>query len=113
MVNDQLEHAVRSFVNLLVELNYSDAVSHCSDSRLSGEDLEKVIRDYGRTLIEPPAHAYKDLDSIAVTGVAIATWSVVAPLWTSEEGLSDLSLELTVRQNENTWIIQLDDLHVL
>lgn len=35
------------------------------------------------------------------------------PLWTIEEGRSDLSLELTLVENDKTISIELDDIHVL
>jgi hypothetical protein len=35
------------------------------------------------------------------------------PLWTKEEGRSDLTLELTVTMGANDTQIELDDIHVL
>jgi len=34
-------------------------------------------------------------------------------LWTAEEGRSDLSLELTITESGNGYLIEVDDIHVL
>ena len=65
-------------------------------SRLTGDDLRNVIRNYGRKVVSPPPDAYNKLDAVQVTGATVPTWSVRAPLWTEEEGRSDLTLELTI-----------------
>ena len=54
------------------------------------------------------------IDSIPVQNAQPLAWSVVVPLFTREEGRSDLSLELTVTElQEGSVGIQVDDLHVL
>lgn len=113
MSNDQLESVAWSVVKLIIDRQYKRAVEVCAVSRLSAEDLEKVIREYGRTLIDPPEDIHKRLDSIACTNTDIPTWSVHVPLWTREEGLSDLFLELTISRDGNMWQVELDDLLVL
>jgi hypothetical protein len=41
-------------------------------------------------------------------------WSVYLDLWTAEEGRSDLTLELTLRDSPaGIYSVELDDLHVL
>jgi len=110
---EQLEQIVRSVVNCLVIGKYADIVHSCSVSRLTADDLFEVVRDYGRTLIEPPPEAYQDLDAIAVRSSIPPTWSVCAPLWSREEGRSDLTLELTIARDGDRWDIELDGLHVL
>jgi hypothetical protein len=53
------------------------------------------------------------LDIVRIAGSVPPAWSVRANLWTKEEGRSDLTLELTIRQVENSYEVELDDLHVL
>lgn len=113
MSNDQLEPVVRTVVKRLVGGEYVDAVQDCSASRLTADDLTEAVRDYGRTLIEPPPDAYRDLDVIAVRDSSHPTWSVRAPLWSREEGRSDLTLELTITRDGDRWDVEIDDLHVL
>jgi hypothetical protein len=80
---------------------------------LTSDDLRTVIRDYGRKLVSPPANAYEDLDAVQVKGAGVPTWLVRAPLWTEEEGRSDLTLELTIAVGPVAPSVELDDLHVL
>jgi hypothetical protein len=113
MSSELLEPVVRFVVSQLVEGGYADAVRNCTTSRLTADDLAGAIRDYGRTLVEPPPGAYRDLDAVAVRDASHPTWSVRAPLWSREEGRSDLTLELTITRDGDRWDIELDDLHVL
>lgn len=108
-----LESAVRQVVNHLAHGKYREAVEGCDASRLTAEELREVVLDYGRTLSVPPADAYTELDAIRIRGSSPQAWSVRAPLWTWEEGRSDLTLELTVVLDGNRSSIELDDLHVL
>jgi hypothetical protein len=72
-----------------------------------------VVRDYGRKLVSPPADAYNNLDAVQVKGAAVPTWSVRAPLWTEEQGRSDLTLELTIAVRLGAPSVELDELRVL
>jgi hypothetical protein len=109
---DQLRLIVRRVVTKLVDGDFVDAVAECDSSRLSANDLERVIREYGRTFVEPPPNAYTDLDIVVVSSADLPTWSVRAPLWSREEGQSDLTLKLTVRKDRGKWSADLDDLRV-
>ncbi len=113
MSSKLLEPVVRSVVDRLVNGEYADAVQGCSASRLTADDLREAVQDYGRTLIVPPPDAYRDLDVVAVRDSSHPTWSVSAPLWSREEGRSDLTLELTISRDGNRWDVEIDDLHVL
>jgi hypothetical protein len=82
--------------------------------RLSAGELAQAVREYPGTLQAPPSWEAVPLDVVPVTAANLPTWSVVVPLWTIEEGRSDLSLELTVQQRpEGGYIVAIDDLHVL
>ncbi len=113
MAIDMLGEIVRAVVNRLANGDFDGATTACSISRLTAEDLRQVVHDYGRTFVEPPENAYRNLDAVAVQGSALPTWSVRAPLWSREEGRSDLTLELTIVRDGDRWDVELDDLHVL
>jgi hypothetical protein len=100
-------------VEWLVGEDYDSLVHWCAKSRLTAKDLRAVIREYGRKVVLPPIDAYQRLDAVQVKGVAVPTWSVRVPLWTEEEGRSDLTLELTIALGRDDPIVELDDLHVL
>jgi hypothetical protein len=82
-------------------------------SRLSSDDVQKVIESYGRSIELPPEQHYENLDIIEVNNSNPKKWSVVQPLWTREEGYSDLSLEVTATHEAGQICLYLDDIHVL
>jgi hypothetical protein len=113
MALNLLKSTARELVALLAHGAYESVIARCANSRLAADDLRTVIRDYGRKLVPPPGDAYDNLDIVPVKGTAGQTWSVRVPLWTEEEGRSDLTLELTVVMNGARPSVELDDLHVL
>jgi hypothetical protein len=110
---DVLKSAAREMVDRLVHEDYESAVKRCIKSRLTSDDLRTVIRDHGRRLMSPPEDAYNKLDAVQVKGAVVPTWSVRVPLWTEEEGRSDLTLELTIAVGSGVPSIEMDDLEVL
>ncbi len=42
----------------------------------------------------------------------VRQWAVAMPLWTKEEGRSDLRIELTI-MDANPVVVEIDDIHVL
>ena len=93
---NELEQFVRSIAIQLADGQYEAVVNGCRTSRVAPLDFERVINEYGHKLVAPPPDAYARLDKIAVRGTAYPTWSIRAPLWTSDEGRSDLTLELKI-----------------
>lgn len=110
---DVLRSTAQEIVGQLARGDYALVIERCVNSRLTANDLRTVIRDYGRKLVPPPANAYSTLDAIKVKNAVMPTWSIRAPLWTEEEGRSDLTLELTITLDANNPRVELDDLHVL
>jgi hypothetical protein len=99
-------------VRELVTGNYTQVLLQAPASRVSAEELEAAVESYGRRLVLPPS--YDLVDFIEVNGANMRTWSVVVPMFTEEEGRSDLSLELTVRElAHGEYELEVDDLHVL
>jgi hypothetical protein len=113
MSADNLRSIALEVVDLLVREDYDSLAQRCAKSRLTPSDLRAVIRDYGRKLASPPIDAYEGLDAVQVKGAAVPTWSVRVPLWTEEEGRSDLTLDLTIALGQGAAAVELDDLHVL
>lgn len=108
-----LRKAVRNIMDLLARGDYQAAVDACVESRLNADDIRLAVEGYGRRLVCPPGDVYADLDVVRVQGASEPTWSVRAPMWTAEEGRSDLTLELTFAQANDGVHLELDDLHVL
>lgn len=107
-----MESAVRNLMTQIGRGQYEEAVRSCSASRLTADDLREVIGTYRRKLVELPDHVYERLDVIGIIDSNPPAWSVVVPLWSEEEGLSDLMLELTVINDGKRWHVELDDLRV-
>ena len=78
----------------------------------SGEELGHWARHYPGRLVPLPPEAWEVSDYGRVD-VEPDTWWVVVPLWTVEEGKSDLSLEATVRERLGRISVQIDNVHVL
>jgi hypothetical protein len=113
MSEQVLRMVLRSVVERLARGEYQALVAESSASRMTVAELGDAVNDYRRTLVIPPEAAYQTLNTVQVRGTSSPTWSVRFPMWTREEGKSDLTLELTVVVNEGGARFELDDLHVL
>jgi hypothetical protein len=86
-----IEPAVRVVLDPIVRGEYTVAVAATQGSRIGAEDLARAIADYGRTLVDPAAGWWS---TVAVTELSgDRGFHVAAPLWTAEEGRSDLTLD--------------------
>lgn len=108
-----LQDSIRRIVEALVAKDYAEAVRITRGIRLPEEQIREAIQDYGRTLVMPPDGAFDTLDVVEVTGATPRQWSVRMNLWTEEEGRSDLSIEVTLTEADDGFVVELDDLHVL
>ena len=109
----EIVEVVRTFVNLLVEGKYSTVERLTSGDRLSAAQIESAIATYGDQLVYPPNSVYDDLDVVKVTGSDPLTWNVRFPLWTLNEGRSDLEIRLTLCEvAHRLYSTQLDDILV-
>ena len=107
------ESVVHDVVAQLAAGRYADLERRTRGVRLSADELAHAVREYGRQVIPPP-DAVLPLDVVPITGAELPAWSVNVPLWTAEEGRSDLTLELTVRAGPaGAYDVEIDDLHVL
>jgi hypothetical protein len=87
-----------TLVDLLIEGEYDGAADLTASDRLPSAEIRVAIEEYGRTLIRIPAGGWALLDVISITNPASdASWSVRLPLWTAEEGRSDLEVQATLR----------------
>lgn len=80
-------------------------------SRVEINDLSRIIQEYGETIIPLPDNAFDYIDIYPIEGKN-KMYSIDIPIWTQEEGQSDLTLSLTLTDKEKI-LIEIDDLHVL
>lgn len=66
--------------------------------RVDPDDARREIGGYPATLRTPPEEVLDYVDGDEVVG-SPGEWRIDAPLWTEQEGVSDLELQLTGRLN--------------
>lgn len=115
MPDDQkLKATVRRVVTMLAQGDYGALERLTKGDRLTAAEIAEGVRECGGKLIPPPDEAFDRLDVVEVEGAQPREWDVNVPLWTAEEGKSDLTLELTLRENrEEIYDVEIDNIHVL
>ena len=106
--------ALAEVVDRLAALDYQglkrDGIDPLPDS-----DLSMWIRNYGdagATVVPLPDEAWAEAEAWPVDARP-GEWWVVLPLWTREEGMSDLSLEATATESPGKVVVVINDIHVL
>ncbi len=109
---DSLAAGVRVVISLLAGGQYAD-LARLTQDRMSATDIARAIEDYGKTVTACPEPIEELLDIVEVRNTTRPTWSVVVPIFTREEGRSDLSIELTfVEWGGETLRVTLEDIRV-
>lgn len=103
---------VSQLVSKLVNRNYDGIKPEEYCNGITGEDIQRSIKEYGRTLVDLPNQAFELADWYESSD-APNTWILEIPLWTKEEGRSDLTLTVIVTFDNDRVIIRIADLHVL
>lgn len=104
--------SIRALVDMLVKGNFDQLERDGRSGRLSSQELKEALQGYGSTIIALPDEAFHLADVYPVKGQK-TTWAVDVPLWTAEEGRSDLTLSLTVSDSQDGVRLEIDDLHTL
>lgn len=113
-MRERILQTVKQVVSDLATKRYSELAQQTDGRRLSADHLAAIESDYGVTLVAPPDDAYELLDVVEVARTNPRSWSVVMPLWTRDQGRSDLSLELTLIEAQPGQLsVEIDDIHVL
>jgi hypothetical protein len=106
------EVAIRRLVEDLSSGNYGAVEADGRIGRLTLDELRRAVSEYGRTLTPLPGEALELANSYSVEGMEGRT-AVDVPLWTVEEGRSDLTLSVTLDEGKDGTTVSIDDLHVL
>jgi len=109
---DGFKAPVADIVAALVRGDYESLDTDDRSGRVGADGLRRSVTEYGRTLVELPNVAF-DLAESGEVSMRSGAWWVVVPLWTVEEGRSDLSLELSAIPIDGGHRFEIDDLHVL
>ena len=103
---------IRQLVEDIVEGNFSSIELNGWIGRLTREEIVGAINEYGRTLVSVPDKMLEDAE-VYRSDHDQRQFAVDVPLWTREEGRSDLTLSLTVFDSNGEVSVSIDDLHVL
>jgi hypothetical protein len=95
---DPVEVTVRAVVDLLVRGEYEAVERMAEGERMSAGEIDQAISEYGRTLVRPDLAEWWPLVEITPVTAERGKVHVAAPLWTVEEGRSDLTLELWLNE---------------
>ena len=82
----------------------------CAPRHVDG-DLGLWVRDDPVELIDLPEEAWRYAEVI-IDPARPGWWAVNVPLWTEEEGRSDLELEATVVERDGRVRVEVDNIHV-
>ena len=110
-----LETAIRIVVDLIVRREYAAAEAVTRGLRLSARDLQRAVEEYGRRVVPPGDGWWSTVELTEIASIPGA-FHVAAPLWTAEEGRSDLTVELLVAPSPavpGIYDVEILDLHVL
>lgn len=107
--------AIQRVATLLVEGKYAELQQLSRSRRLPADEMREAVLDYGRELVAAPGGFAQRADAVPVENATPRRWSVNVPLWTKEEGRSDLTLSITVVEADAPpgYAVEIDDLHVL
>lgn len=110
----QLEH----FQSIIKEMIYNISIndykiieSNGQNGRVNTDDLKRIIKEYGCTIITLPDEAFAALHIYKIK--AENRIDVYIPLWTKEEGRSDLTLSVSCYIIDGIPKIEINDLRVL
>lgn len=110
-IKNSVKLEIRDLLEALACNDFKKISSNNWYGRLNKEDIEARILEYGRTLTSPPdsfmekAYMYEYQDGSGL--------KIDVPLWTTEEGMSDLTLSLELIHEGENEKLQMSDLHVL
>lgn len=110
----QSANIIRRIIELLSCERFSEIEHMDKGKRVTADQLRTAIEEYDAAFVPIPLDQELDLNIIEVPAAELPTWSVIVPLYSREEGKSDLSLSLVVIQKDDSTIeIEIEDLHVL
>jgi hypothetical protein len=82
--------------------------------RLTANELRQAVDGYPATLIPLPDDAFDVAgDAYVIAGSDPPEWAIDQDMWTTEEGQSDLTLQVDVRFRDGEYRVEITDLHVL
>lgn len=108
---DTVRAELRCLVRDLAAGRYDDIVATGRGGRLTAAELKQAVTRYHVHLADLPDQAFELAHVYQIGGQPV--YAVDLPLWTVEEGQSDLTLQVTVTFTTDRAVVSIDDLHVM
>lgn len=108
----EVRNAVERLVDDIVAGRFQDLEADGRIGRLTADELRNAVAQYGRTITPLPRECWSLADEFA-DEARPDELSLDIPLWTVEEGRSDLTLSVSCRRDRTGIFVAIDDLHVL
>ncbi|MDR0713006.1 MAG: hypothetical protein LBF89_01905 [Bacteroidales bacterium] len=102
---------IKSLVMDLSNKSYNKIKKEKINGRVNIIELENIIKEYGKTIIPLPEEAFNIANIYNIERED--RMNIYIPLWTKEEGRSDLTLSLICHLKNNKPTIEINDLEVL
>lgn len=106
---------IRAVLDLLAALGRGDlaAVQTMTGGvRFSADSLRATIKRFGKTPTEPPADIASHFSIRPVPMTQEPTWSVGVPMWTKEDGRSEIEVRVRVVEGSGGVKVMLDAVRV-
>lgn len=113
MIPPDAVNAVQGTVNLLADGEYTALQNMTQGKNYSADELREIVRGLGRKLVRPEPEAFHDPDVPVEETEAGGRRRIQVdfPLWTEDEGKSDLRIKLTLNEVlERVFGVQIDSL---
>jgi hypothetical protein len=108
---DLFKENIINLVNDLSDKSYKIIEYRKENGRVNINDLENTVKNYNKEIIPLPETAFDIAQIYKIKGEDRI--DIYLPLWTKEEGRSDLTLSLSCFVKNNIKIIEINDLEVL
>ena len=109
--DNRFEVPIKEIVRDLARGNYEKLEADGRSGRSTAEGLREAVERYGGTLVELPDEAFDWMDEYPREGRE-GVWALDLPLYTEEEGQSDLTLILEAEAKPDTVNVYIRDLLV-
>ena len=95
---EEYKKRIQEFIYCLVRKDYQAVNNLMLANSVPIQDIRRVIEEYGCTIIPLPVKAFDLALSYQISDKQV---DIYIPLWSEEEGQSDLTLSLSCFKNEN------------
>lgn len=111
LIINEFEDIIRAIVSDIAKGDYRKLEAEAKNGRVSVADLRRTVEEYGYTIVPLPYNAFELAEAYYVESENRI--DIFLPLWSAEEGRSDLTLSLSCHSAEEGLTVQIADLRVL